>query len=451
MSQKRLDRIQKQASTRVTNPDQLILPSIALRSSETDAAVVDEIKALMRDIKDLEESLAQCDSTRLHLEKLQNEKRDTLRKIKELREEDKQVQRQLEIKRAELEELEAMVKPSPVRQQYEAEVDRLRKEINSNSALRTQSEREGAMLAKRLLRVRTVLGPFLKAEGLNKPQQPLPPADDELAAKLTEHVVGLANKVASLEQTVAARELRTAELSASAEEAAAELKRLVAKRSAATRHRVAAQPVPVSAIGLLTEPADVTAALPPATTGEGPKVRKGKQKVQSRTTDEGLALVRPAAKAAARKASATETPVAEAAAAKADSTAAAAKAEAAKVEAAKEEAAKAEAAKAKVAKEQAAAAEAAAAEAAAAEAAAAEAAAAEVAAAEAAAAEVAAAEAAAAAAAAAEAAVAEAEAAEVTPTAEVNAAEETAAEAAASLDVTETVHEMPPAGMEPGE
>ena len=94
------------------------------------------------------------------------------------------VQQQLEIKRAELEELEALVKPSPVRQAFQAEVDRLRREINASSSAKTHAEREASALAKRLLRVRTVLAPFLKTEGL-KPQQSIPAADHSFATLWT--------------------------------------------------------------------------------------------------------------------------------------------------------------------------------------------------------------------------------------------------------------------------
>ena len=43
---------------------------------------------------------------------------------------------QLDIKKAELTELQEQMKPSPVRARYEADVSRLRKEINASSAAR---------------------------------------------------------------------------------------------------------------------------------------------------------------------------------------------------------------------------------------------------------------------------------------------------------------------------
>ena len=56
-----------------------------------------------------EEALAQHQGTKLHLEKLQNEKHDARRRIQELKQEDKDVREQLQIKRKELQELEEMV------------------------------------------------------------------------------------------------------------------------------------------------------------------------------------------------------------------------------------------------------------------------------------------------------------------------------------------------------
>jgi chromosome segregation ATPase len=199
-STKRLDKLQRAASQRVVIPDQLTLPSVALRSGADDA-IAEEIKTLMRENSELEEAIARNDGARIHLEKLQNEKRDKVRQVKELKSELKMVQQQLEIKRAELEELEALVKPSPVRQAFQAEVDRLRREINASSSAKTHAEREASALAKRLLRVRTVLAPFLKTAGL-KPQQSRPAADDELAGRLADYVLALAEKVRTLETTL---------------------------------------------------------------------------------------------------------------------------------------------------------------------------------------------------------------------------------------------------------
>ena len=251
-STKRLDKLQKQSSLRVVNPEQPTLPSIAIRSGGDDA-VAEEIKSLMRENRELEESIAQNDGARIHLEKLHNEKRDTLRQVKELKTELKMVQQQLEIKKAELEELEAQAKPSPVRQAFQAEVERLRREISASSSAKTNAEREASAIAKRLLRVRTVLGPFLKVEGL-KPQQPLPAADDELSSRLADYVIGLAEKVRHLEATLVQREERAAALELSAETAASELKKLVAKRSQATRKTAAA--------GLLTSEAASPSVIP---------------------------------------------------------------------------------------------------------------------------------------------------------------------------------------------
>jgi hypothetical protein len=227
----------KQKSRSVVNPD-LALPSIALRGGG-DEAVVKEIQALLKESKELEETLAQHSGTRLHMEKLQNERRDTARKVKELKNEEKMVREQLEVKRAELAELQEQVKPSPVRARYELEVARLRKEINAHSAARTHAERETTTLQKRLLRVRGVLGGFLKAEKL-KPTQSLPPADDELAGRLADYVIALHEKVRSLERTVKTREERSASLQESAAQAAEELKRLVARRGKEQRRTVAA-------------------------------------------------------------------------------------------------------------------------------------------------------------------------------------------------------------------
>jgi chromosome segregation ATPase len=125
---------------------------------------------------------------------------DTARKIKEVRGEEKLVLQQLEMKKAELQELQEQIKPSPVRAKHEADVARLRKEVAAHSASRTHAEREGQAHSKRLLRVRAVLQSFLKAEGF-KPQQPLPPADDELAGRLVDYILNLNEKVGSLRVT----------------------------------------------------------------------------------------------------------------------------------------------------------------------------------------------------------------------------------------------------------
>ena len=199
----------------------------------------------MRQNKELEEQLAQHQGTRIHLEKLQNEKRDMARRIKELRAEEKLITDQLEMKKAEHAELQEQIKPSPIRARYEADVARLRKEVSAHTAARTHAEREAAVHSKRLLRVRAVLTTFLKAEGL-KPQQPLPPANDELAARLADHVLALAEKVRTLERTIGGREEKAKELQASSAQAAEELKRLVARRGKEQRKITAAA-------GLLTE------------------------------------------------------------------------------------------------------------------------------------------------------------------------------------------------------
>ena len=241
---KRLDKLTvKQASSKIVNPE-LALPSIALRGGGDDASVK-EIQALMRENKELEEALARHDGTRLHLEKLQNDKRDMQRRIKELKNEEKLTNQQLEMKKAELAELNEKVKPSPVRARYEADVARLRKEISSHTVARTHAEREGTAHSKRLLRVRAVLASFLKGEGL-KGQQTLPTADDELAARLAEHVIGLAAKVRTLERTVGVREEKAAALHNSSVQAAEELKRLVTRRGKEQRKGGTA-----SALGLL--------------------------------------------------------------------------------------------------------------------------------------------------------------------------------------------------------
>ena len=239
---KKLDKLllKQQSMKAVTNPDQA-LPSMALRGGG-DAELVKEIENLLRENRELEDAIGQHDATRLHLEKLQNEKKDVVRKVKELKGEEKVMIEQLEIKKAELQELQEQVKPSPVRARYEADVARLRKEISGYTAARTQAEREAAVHSKRLLRVRQVLGGVLKAEGL-KPQDKLPMADDELAMRLANHIVGLAEKVRNLERAVSAREERAASLKASSSQAAEELKRLVARRGKEQRRMIAA-PLP---------------------------------------------------------------------------------------------------------------------------------------------------------------------------------------------------------------
>ena len=84
----KVEKLQKQASKRVVNPEQLALPSAALREGGDDT-LVQEIKRLMRENKELEEWCSQQEGARLNLEKMQNEKAETQRKLKELREERK--------------------------------------------------------------------------------------------------------------------------------------------------------------------------------------------------------------------------------------------------------------------------------------------------------------------------------------------------------------------------
>lgn len=238
----KLDKLlaKQKSAAKIANPE-LALPSLALRGGGDDDAVR-EIQALMKENQELEESLKQHQGTRLHLEKLQNEKRDASRRVKDLRAEEKVLREQLEIKKSELTELQEQMKPSPVRARYEADVSRLRKEINASSAARTDAERKAGVHSKRLMRVRQVLGGFLKAEGV-KAQQPLPAADEALAARLADHIAALAEKVGALERTVSAREEKAAALQASSTQAAEELKRLVARRGKEQRR----------AVGLLTE------------------------------------------------------------------------------------------------------------------------------------------------------------------------------------------------------
>jgi myosin heavy subunit len=242
---KKLDRLARQKSI---NAD-VALPSVALRGGG-DVAAVEEIRTLMRENKELEEAVAQHEGAKLHLDKLHNDRRDTLRRIKALRAEDAMVTAQLDVRRTELEELASAARPSAARQKHEEEVVRLRKEINANSAARTHAERDTTALQKRLLRVRGALGGWLKAEGLGKPQQPLPAADDATVGRLVEYVLALAEKVRALESAVGVREERAESLEASAESAASELRRVVAKRTAATQR--------TGASGLLTEGGDGT-------------------------------------------------------------------------------------------------------------------------------------------------------------------------------------------------
>jgi chromosome segregation ATPase len=121
---KKLEKRAKQKASASSDPD-MALPSVALRGGGDEQAV-EVIRSLMRENKELEEAVAQHQGAKFHLEKLQNEKRDTLRRIKQLRREDSVVKDQLEIKRKELEELQSLIKPSAARARYEADVDRLR-------------------------------------------------------------------------------------------------------------------------------------------------------------------------------------------------------------------------------------------------------------------------------------------------------------------------------------
>lgn len=243
-SKKRLDKLSRQKTSRTNDPD-LALPSLALRSGGDDA-VAEQIRALMQQNGALEEALTQHRGTKLHLQTIENEKKDAARRIRELRQQDKTLREQLAIKRDELTELESLIKPSAVRQRFEEDAERLRKEINSSSSQRTSAEREAATLQKRLLRVRTVLGSWLKNEGLHKPQTPLPPPSDELAARLAEYVVRLGDRVRGLETSVRGKEDSATELEHRTGAVAAELKRLVAKQ------RTGAKAVR-AAVGLLTD------------------------------------------------------------------------------------------------------------------------------------------------------------------------------------------------------
>ncbi|KAL3911608.1 MAG: hypothetical protein SGPRY_008628 [Prymnesium sp.] len=257
-SSKKLERFaDREKHTRMPNPE---LPSVAIRGGGDDELTA-EIRQIMKENKELEEVVGAHQETKIYLEKLHNERKDVVRlalpawreggrswvelgvggearKLKELREEDKTIKEQLQAKGAELAELQSLVKPSPTRLRNEAEVARLRKEINSHNASRVAAERETATFTKRLLRVRSVLAGFLKSQGL-KPQQPIPGDDSELATKLANYVVSLAQRVQALEKQVEQKVEHVAQMESSAQQAASQLRQLVSQRGVAQRKHCA--------------------------------------------------------------------------------------------------------------------------------------------------------------------------------------------------------------------
>ena len=141
---KKLDKLllKQQSMKAVTNPDQA-LPSMALRGGG-DAELVKEIENLLRENRELEDAIGQHDATRLHLEKLQNEKKDVVRKVKELKGEEKVMIEQLEIKKAELQELQEQVKhPRP---SARATKPTLRVSARRSAATRRRARRPNARL-----------------------------------------------------------------------------------------------------------------------------------------------------------------------------------------------------------------------------------------------------------------------------------------------------------------
>ena len=85
-STKKLEKMsERQHGGRAANPE---LPSVALRGGG-DEAITDEIRQIVRENEELEAAVTQHQDTKLHLEKLQNEKKDLGRKLKELKEEDR--------------------------------------------------------------------------------------------------------------------------------------------------------------------------------------------------------------------------------------------------------------------------------------------------------------------------------------------------------------------------
>ena len=126
-----------------------------------------------------------------------------------------------------------MLRPSPVVSQYHAQIQKLKSAVSSQNAQRTAAEREAQLHSRRLLRVRSVLGAFLKEQAGSKSADP----SSDLAAPLADHVLKVRQHAAELQRALDARVAAMTELEERAAARSSQLQHAVAARSKANRGR----------------------------------------------------------------------------------------------------------------------------------------------------------------------------------------------------------------------
>ena len=119
---------------------------------------------LMDLIREMEIHAPHQEETCFHIEKLRNERRDVQRQIKELRAELSMLTNELDKKREEIAEVRDRQAPSGVLVRCEQEVARLKAEVNKLTQSRLASEREISQNERRLERLRHALGNFMKSD-----------------------------------------------------------------------------------------------------------------------------------------------------------------------------------------------------------------------------------------------------------------------------------------------
>ena len=126
-----------------------------------------------------------------------------------------------------------LLRPSPVVSQYHAQIQKLKSAVSSQNAQRTAAEREAQLHSRRLLRVRSVLGAFLKEQAGSKSADP----SSDLAAPLADHVLKVRQHAAELQRALDARVAAMTELEERAAARSSQLQHAVAARSKANRGR----------------------------------------------------------------------------------------------------------------------------------------------------------------------------------------------------------------------
>ena len=193
-----------------------------------------ELRRLKEENHAMEIHAPHQEETCFHIEKLRNERRDVQRQIKELRSELGMLTTELDKKREEISEVRDRQAPSGVLVRCEQEVARLKAEVNKLTQSRLQSERDISQNERRLERLRSALGNFMKADKSIK-FDPLPADTTGLGTKLAEYVVGLVNDAGEQEQLHEAREAKLKELQFEVKAAANDLMALVHKRGKVQR------------------------------------------------------------------------------------------------------------------------------------------------------------------------------------------------------------------------